>query len=47
MDDLLLKDYRPRTMVVTEEHVVEKPKFPAVDANNLIGLRTEAFGRAT
>jgi predicted TIM-barrel fold metal-dependent hydrolase len=34
MDDLLLKDYAPRSVLVTEEHIVRKPKFPAVDAHN-------------
>jgi predicted TIM-barrel fold metal-dependent hydrolase len=34
MTDLLLKDFMPRSLLVTEEHMVEKPRFPAVDAHN-------------
>ena len=45
MEDLLLRDYMPRSTLVTEEHVVEKPKFPAVDAHNHLGFRTDAFGQ--
>lgn len=33
-DDMLLKDYEPRSELVTEEHFVERAKFPAVDAHN-------------
>jgi predicted TIM-barrel fold metal-dependent hydrolase len=44
MEDLLLKDYMPHSLLVTEEHVVEKPKFPAVDAHNHLGFPTDAFG---
>lgn len=46
MNDLLLKDYTPRSMIVTDKHVVEKPKFPAIDAHNHLGFRTDAFGQA-
>jgi len=34
MNDLLLKDFMPRSTLVTEEHIVEKPRFPAVDVHN-------------
>ena len=34
MNDLLLKDYAPHSTLVTEEHIVEKPRFPAVDIHN-------------
>jgi len=34
MNDLLLRDYTPRSTLVTEEHLVAKPSFPAVDAHN-------------
>jgi len=45
MDDLLLKDFMPRSTLIVEEHVVERPKFPAVDAHNHLGFRTDAFGQ--
>ena len=44
MSDLLLRDFAPRTQLVLEEHVVEKPRFPAVDAHNHLGFATDAFG---
>jgi hypothetical protein len=44
MDDLLLKDYEPRSTIVTEAHVVERPRYPAVDAHNHLGYRTDSFG---
>lgn len=47
MEDLPLKDYAPRSSLITEEHIVEKPSFPAVDAHNHLGFRTDAFGRPT
>lgn len=34
MDDLLLRDYAPRSTLVTEEHIIEKPRLPAVDAHS-------------
>src|SRR5450756_2406884 len=46
MDDLLLKDYEPRPTIVVDSHLVERPKFPAVDAHNHLGFRTDAFGYA-
>lgn len=33
-DDMLLKDYEPRSELVTEEHFVERARFPAIDAHN-------------
>lgn len=45
MEDLLLKDYMPRSTLVTEEHIVEKPRFPAVDAHNHLGFRNDASGQ--
>jgi len=47
METLLLKDYMPRSTLVTEEHIVDKPRFPAVDAHNHLGFRTDAFGQPT
>ncbi len=38
MDRLLLKDYMPRSTLVLEENIVEKPCFPAIDAHNHLGL---------
>jgi hypothetical protein len=34
MGDLLLKDYAPRSTLELEEHLVEKPRFPVIDAHN-------------
>ena len=45
MDDLLSKDYMPRSTLATAEHIAEKPKFPAVDAHNQHGFRASAFGQ--
>jgi predicted TIM-barrel fold metal-dependent hydrolase len=45
MEDLLLKDYMPRSTLVTTEHLLERPKFPAVDAHNHHGFRASAFGQ--
>ncbi len=38
---MLLKDYRPRSRLVTRSTVVEKPRFPVLDAHNHLG---QAFG---
>jgi len=46
VEELLLKDYSPRSTLVTEEHFVERPRFPAIDAHNHLGFRTDAFGDA-
>jgi predicted TIM-barrel fold metal-dependent hydrolase len=45
VDDLLLRDYMPRSTLVTAEHIVESPKFAAVDAHNHHGFRASAFGQ--
>lgn len=45
MGDLLLRDFMPRSTLETEEHVVERPKFPAIDAHNHVGFHTDAFGQ--
>jgi len=37
-DSLLLRDYRPRTMLRTTYHEVFRPRFPAIDAHNHLGL---------
>jgi len=34
MSDLLPRDYAPRSTLELEEHFVEKPRFPAIDAHN-------------
>jgi len=34
---LSLGDFVPQSMLVTEEHLVEKAKFPAIDAHNHLG----------
>jgi hypothetical protein len=44
MNDLLLKDYDPHSTIVVERHLVERPRYPAVDAHNHLGVRTDAFG---
>jgi predicted TIM-barrel fold metal-dependent hydrolase len=46
MGDLLLRDYAPRSAIVTAESVVERPRYPAIDAHNHLGFRTDAFGEA-
>ena len=45
MEDLLLRDFMPRSTLVTEEHIVEQPRFPAIDAHNHLGFHTDAFGQ--
>jgi predicted TIM-barrel fold metal-dependent hydrolase len=45
MGDLLLRDFMPRSTLVTEEHFVERPKFPVIDAHNHLGFHTDAFGQ--
>jgi predicted TIM-barrel fold metal-dependent hydrolase len=47
MDELLLKAYEPRSTIVVDSHVVERPKFPAIDAHNHLGFVTDAFGYTT
>jgi uncharacterized protein len=44
MADILLKDYHPRSLLVTEEHEVKTPRFPVIDAHNHLGQLTDAFG---
>jgi predicted TIM-barrel fold metal-dependent hydrolase len=44
VDDLLLRDYMPRSTLITAEHIVQKPRFPAIDAHNHHGFRASAFG---
>jgi predicted TIM-barrel fold metal-dependent hydrolase len=41
---LLLEEFSPRSTLVVEEHIVERPRFPAVDAHNHLGFRTDSFG---
>jgi len=47
MGDLLLKDYMPRTTLVTEEDTVKVLRFPAIDAHNHHGFRSGASGEPT
>ena len=35
--DLILQEYHPRSMMVTEYHVPPKSKFPAIDVHNHLG----------
>jgi predicted TIM-barrel fold metal-dependent hydrolase len=35
--ELKLKDWQPRSMLVTKSHVIEKPKFPVIDIHNHLG----------
>jgi len=44
--DLLLKDFAPRSSLVLAEHIPMKPSFPAIDAHNHLGFKTDAFGDA-
>jgi len=44
VDDLLLKDYRPRSLLVTEQHMLQRARFPVTDAHNHLGFVTDAFG---
>ena len=37
--DLLLRDFAPRSMLVTEDHTPTRARFPAVDVHNHLGLR--------
>ena len=37
-DDLLLKDFEPRSELVVSEHPVSRAKFPVIDAHNHLGL---------
>jgi predicted TIM-barrel fold metal-dependent hydrolase len=34
MDELLLKDYRPKCLLNLQAHIPEKPRFPVIDAHN-------------
>jgi len=34
IEEVLLKDYRPRSMLRVEEHIPEKARFPVIDAHN-------------
>ena len=36
-DDLLLKDFKPRSALVTEDNTPERARFPVVDAHNHLG----------
>jgi len=38
---MLLKDYRPRSMLVTKQTLISRPRFPVVDAHNHLA---EKFG---
>ena len=35
--DLILREYHPKSMLVTEYHVPQKSKFPAIDVHNHLG----------
>ncbi|MFO0936455.1 MAG: hypothetical protein U0798_08100 [Gemmataceae bacterium] len=35
--ELKLKDWEPRSMMVTKEHRIEKPMYPVVDIHNHLG----------
>ena len=37
LDDLLLKDFKPRSALVTEDNTPESARFPVVDAHNHLG----------
>src|SRR5688500_11427179 len=36
--DLKLRDWQPRSMMVTKTTVVEKPRYPVVDIHNQLGF---------
>jgi len=36
-DDLLLRDFEPRSALVTEDHTPDRARFPVVDAHNHLG----------
>ncbi|HIE18638.1 TPA: amidohydrolase [Candidatus Bathyarchaeota archaeon] len=38
-EDLLLKDWRPKSTLVLEEHIPEKAKFPAINVHTHLSLR--------
>src|SRR5579871_4481241 len=35
--ELKLKDWQPRSMLVTKSHIIEKPRFPVIDIHNHLG----------
>ena len=37
MEELLLKDFKPRPALVTEEHIPQRARFPVVDFHNHLG----------
>lgn len=41
-DDLLLREFQPRPALVRQEHGVLRPRFPAIDAHNHLGLDSES-----
>lgn len=40
MDDILLKDYAPRSSIITQETFVEKAKYPSIDCHVHIEAKT-------
>jgi predicted TIM-barrel fold metal-dependent hydrolase len=36
-DNLLLRDYKPRSALVTADHTPARPRFPVIDAHNHLG----------
>lgn len=42
MKDILLKDFKPRSLLKVEEHVPERAKFPVIDAHNHLFAETTA-----
>ena len=46
-DDLLLKEFKPRSALVVEEHIPEKARFPVVDFHNHLGFWEHGVQGAT
>src|SRR2546425_3591300 len=44
--ELKLRDWEPRSMMVTKTTVVEKPRFPVVDVHNHLGTGKERLSVA-
>jgi hypothetical protein len=48
MQDLLLKDFKPKTALVTEDHTPQRARFPLIDFHNHLGYWEQGgSGRTT
>ena len=37
-DKLLLRDFQPRTALVTEDHIPQRARYPVIDCHNHLRL---------